>query len=1700
MKPCFKLPARRAWLISAIPLLINISSCLFAKISSHLSSQQPNDNTLQDLDSVALLDRIVASSIQVYGSYIYFVAVMLLLDFGSALINAGSRGLYPKLEQALRVIRNLLRKESLKTDSLSFTVSSPILSAIQPSETKLEPLETRLKSTGVLIFEAILTYSIIYLSYVLILSIFPCMIHSLFVIFHKDTYLSLDRSSNRFEGLVVLEHTSQRSNLLPILEDNNKKNTRMLSELDKNDIVIVLSSLAIENPDYIATSGDQEMLVFKNGNGSRIDLSDPSSPNILTPTINLNFTGLLSPAIKLASPDTQTIIVESDSTIYVFNISEPGTQRQLKLPSNYNYSQWSKHYAFSSDSKKGYFADTGLYQFDTSSLEVAKIQAFDPDRTDCVAISNSNDVMFMSLTDDQGEAYILFINVTDNEPSNDVIIHRINLTDYVSSVAFSPDDETLYISMGESDPLLIYNISVMTSPKLLYKSHNENLYPYEDILLSSDGGILVINDPEKHSMMSLRVMDVSDPTNPVIFNSKLIYSVSTVKFLPNSRVAFLSTKFGCKIVTFAADMQLKNQISYTALNLETSIFLPNLTEKVMSFALAANRTTAVAIGFGFLNILTASNETVFIPQKEFKIPVGNWHLLFVDHNLAFVAYPNHKHDYLPGQVDIINLSNGETLSSIDYFLKMDEASFKFAVLPDCKTALSWWNDGTYDENICSLYTTDITNLTSPGDFELLLPGFNENCDDFTFMADQEMLIIARPQNLSIYNISDLKNPTLLGTTSVYLDSEVITRVAQIALTSDNATLLARVTTNKAMGILVLLDISNLPQIQYLSSTDMGMNMYDSVLFYYKIYISPDNGVAFVPENNNVIIVDISNKTSPILSGFVHSSNNSDYTSITFLSESSTFPIAITDDYGNAIVVEFDPPYAVQMSAQTVARGEAIPNRLMLVARNTAGGYNMMTQDYQFIAASLYSLDLTEINPRITQTSLPNWISFDIKNKVLNMKPTSDQDIGPYSIYLSVSTPVSAVDFSTYNQTDYKDLISTLLALGYIDSQLYLTPSFDSETQLLLPARFNSSEETAIRQSLAKHYFDMVVPVFVESSLDLVENSQQLSIATLTQFSLAVSISLLTTPNSTDSTQQCKFVEKFPSIVVPNFLDDYTVMSVQSPAFEVNSILQNVIINVPDNVSCGANITIVDNLNPNLYKIINDVTAYFHRNEPPIWNSTTSLQGIISKTTLSTDAFFFIALDEGMFSQSGLQYSFIIDDNHAKSWITQTGLSISGTPPEPLLPQFWSSKYHVTIKAANQYSALEIPFVLEVHMSLNYYWKLLVKVLSVIALWIYFYKFFNIVFKKYYRHPKDWVVRIGEEITFSDIYPIAFIKNALIESKTIMQEMQKSVARDLNCRSVSIKRLADFFYDTEKQEIDYEKLTQAIEKVIDVVLVAQESKSRHLISSLTSRKSLINQLILNEIALTRLNAKQEKKTKQVFEVLKDRWMYLVKKDPVTSWQFVVDTQNLYYELGVRYPHLGFKSQREDSQAFITNFPNSMSDTRDEVKVNGSISDRSINHVLLTGSSEKNVELIDRSKNHIKSTKTSQINIDLLGNALVAWAFKKHHINNDIMRVNIIPREQGSGYLLLPGVLNRFFKFDLDTLFLSKGNQIGYGITYTVVDDVLVFSGVPNRNLLGKTLVVQIVTKRDRILKELWLSEVGTCLEQKALPNKEILYEM
>jgi len=94
---------------------------------------------------------------------------------------------------------------------------------------------------------------------------------------------------------------------------------------------------------------------------------------------------------------------------------------------------------------------------------------------------------------------------------------------------------------------------------------------------------------------------------------------------------------------------------------------------------------------------------------------------------------------------------------------------------------------------------------------------------------------------------------------------------------------------------------------------------------------------------------------------------------------------------------------------------------------------------------------------------------------------------------------------------------------------------------------------------------------------------------------------------------------------------------------------------------------------------------------------------------------------------------------------------------------------------------------------------------------------------------------------------------------------------------------------------------------------------------------------------------------------------------------------------------------------------------------------------------------------------------LGDSILAYAFRIHQISREPARVEVILKEK-----VKSNFVKRFLKRDL-----KSNYKINYGINYEITDDVLNFSGVAKSNLEGKILVVQILTTRNRILKEIWI---------------------
>ncbi len=103
----------------------------------------------------------------------------------------------------------------------------------------------------------------------------------------------------------------------------------------------------------------------------------------------------------------------------------------------------------------------------------------------------------------------------------------------------------------------------------------------------------------------------------------------------------------------------------------------------------------------------------------------------------------------------------------------------------------------------------------------------------------------------------------------------------------------------------------------------------------------------------------------------------------------------------------------------------------------------------------------------------------------------------------------------------------------------------------------------------------------------------------------------------------------------------------------------------------------------------------------------------------------------------------------------------------------------------------------------------------------------------------------------------------------------------------------------------------------------------------------------------------------------------------------------------------------------------------------------------------------------------LDFDLIKRALGAHIFEQHVINKGVfdIKISVLQKRKHSNNLYWK--IRAFLKKDL---FIS---EIGYGISYEIKYGTLYFSGVVEEEFANQTVVLQIKTRKHRILKELYL---------------------
>ena len=313
--------------------------------------------------------------------------------------------------------------------------------------------------------------------------------------------------------------------------------------------------------------------------------------------------------------------------------------------------------------------------------------------------------------------------------------------------------------------------------------------------------------------------------------------------------------------------------------------------------------------------------------------------------------------------------------------------------------------------------------------------------------------------------------------------------------------------------------------------------------------------------------------------------------------------------------------------------------------------------------------------------------------------------------------------------------------------------------------------------------------------------------------------------------------------------------------------------------------------------------------------------------------------------------------------------------------------------------------------------------------VYASKIYNLLFKKHYRHKKDYHLETGKEITPNVIFPVMFIAEEVREKKLIWKFFLNTMALKLNTRSSPNKyQIVEYFIDELTGDLDKRRLSDVIQETVREMPDSEKSQLHLYLAEDESRKTRIFQLFINILVEWQLNLAQEQSTRKVFNQLKDRCYEFVECNN-SSVEFTINNLALKQTLKTEFS-LGqetFPLENKASESLLENF-----------------------------------------------SPENKLNFDLLENALIGLVFNHQCVNNLDSDVNIMVFRRTN-----KTCIHKFFKKDLLEIGFQSRGKLDYGFDYKITNSALHFFGTPNKNFNRKTIVVQLAHYQQRIHKEIWI---------------------
>lgn len=398
----------------------------------------------------------------------------------------------------------------------------------------------------------------------------------------------------------------------------------------------------------------------------------------------------------------------------------------------------------------------------------------------------------------------------------------------------------------------------------------------------------------------------------------------------------------------------------------------------------------------------------------------------------------------------------------------------------------------------------------------------------------------------------------------------------------------------------------------------------------------------------------------------------------------------------------------------------------------------------------------------------------------------------------------------------------------------------------------------------------------------------------------------------------------------------------------------------------------------------------------------------------------------------LQYSFLKEDgNPLPTWIVVKGLTLSGIPEDAFF-------YTLNLKliVSDGFQKVEDSFALDIKSSWSYILKLgstaASPILALISAIVYANQIYNLCCKRKYSIKKKYHVKPGKQVTTNDIFPITFVKEDNIIIKKIVKKLIKNpILVDEGALRTIISGML-----TQPGQNRQQKKKMKLSKIAIEQTRQEHAKSQDPYQELCITRIL--ESIKLQLRANELKRKENKIISNIFKKISPNWDHYITgcSSSNSNYEFQYDEKQFYKYL---------PEQVSVDSPIVSILDDPLSDHRHSP----------IQHSPHSASTGNDISILKAA----------------LSNIAQNW----QTIDSSFIDCKIQSFEKVPTWGLC-GKLQRKLKMDLRPLEM-KGKELGYGIYMDYRNDRLLFKGIPHEQIHGRTLVVQVTTKKGMILREL-----------------------